>query len=254
MKGTSASTALLVLLLPAVFGCQLKAMGAQDEIVVSTQQSGQKEGPVRPVLKTQDDRIAYSLGVDVGNELQNLELKAGSFSALEQGIRDSVLGNVPLLTLEEMEQARRIFLAERVAGRVKQLGPVAEKNVAEGEQFLAQNAKKAGVKVLPSGLQYRVIGDGSGATPDITDAVRIKYVVKSLDGKELQSSYKTGKPVVIPVRGGIPAWSEALQLMREGDKWELFAPGHLGYGDKTVGDTIGPFQAVIFELELVGIE
>lgn len=259
MTTNSAARLLVLLLLPVIFGCQMKTKGMQEESLapkeeVSREQSSRSDGITAAVLKSQDDKIAYSIGLDAGTDLQKLELNLNSIPHLIQGIKDSLLGNEPLLTDEERQQVRSALLSARAAARSSQLGPQAEKNLAEGKLFLQENAKKEGVKVLPSGLQYRVISEGVGATPQITDTVKIHYSLRSLDGKEMKSSYRDGNPVVIPANAGIPAWREALQLMKVKDKWELFVPGHLAYGERGVSDMVGPYQPVIFELELIGIE
>lgn len=260
MKRNSVSARLLVLLLlPGIFGCQMKTKGVQEGSLapkeeVSREQSSRSDGLTPAVLKGQNDKIAYSIGLDAGTDLQKLELDINSIHHLLQGIKDSLLGNEPLLTVEERQQVRSEFYSERAAARSRQLGPQAEKNLAEGKQFLQENAKKEGVKTLPSGLQYRVLKEGAGASPKRDQKVQAHYVVRSIDGTELENTYKSEKPAILQVGKVVPAWNEALQLMKEGDKWELFAPAVLAYGEKGVGEAIGPFQAMIFEIELIAIQ
>jgi FKBP-type peptidyl-prolyl cis-trans isomerase FklB len=132
---------------------------------------------------------------------------------------------------------------------------VAKKNKAEGEAFLAENKKKEGVKTLPSGLQYKVIKAGTGKKPKSTDTVTAHYRGTLINGTEFDSSYKRGQPATFPVSGGmIPGWTEALQLMEEGAKWQLFIPSNLAYGEKGAGRDIGPNATLIFEIELVSIQ
>lgn len=231
-RWTVSTRLLILLLLPVTFGCQMKGKSL--------------------TLKDQKDRTSYSLGLDVGRDLQKQELGL-NIDPLLQGIRDGVQGNKPLLSDAELEKVRKAFIAERTAAHAKAMGPEAEKNLAEGEAFLRENARKEGVKILPSGLQYRVLKSGTGASPGPEKNVKAHYIVRSIDGTELESTYKSGNAAVIPVSGVIPAWTEALQMMKEGDKWELFVPSHLAYGEKGVGKVIGPFQAVIFEIELLAI-
>lgn len=254
MKRYFALPPLLVLfLLPATFGCQMKAKGLQESsLTLKEQSSPAPKDQSNLTLKDQKDKTSYSLGLDIGRDLKPQELGA-NIEPLLQGIRDGLQGNKPLLSDEELEQVRKAFLAERLAARAKALGPQAEKNLAEGEAFLRENAKKEGVKTLSSGLQYRVLKSGTGATPGPEKNVKAHYIVRSIDSTELENTYKSGNPAIFPVRGVIPAWTEALQMMKEGDKWELFVPASLAYGEKGVGKAIGPFQAVIFEIELISI-
>jgi FKBP-type peptidyl-prolyl cis-trans isomerase FklB len=130
-----------------------------------------------------------------------------------------------------------------------------EKNKKEGEAFLAQNKTKAGVKTLPSGLQYKVITEGKGKTPKANDTVTVQYKGTLIDGTEFDSSYKRGQPATFPVNGVIKGWTEALQLMKEGSKWQLFIPADLAYGASgTPGGPIGPNAVLIFDVELVSIK
>jgi FKBP-type peptidyl-prolyl cis-trans isomerase FklB len=131
---------------------------------------------------------------------------------------------------------------------------VAEKNKKEGEAFLAENAKKEGVVTLPSGLQYKIIQQGSGRKPKLTDEVTTHYRGTLLDGTEFDSSYKRGEPTSFPVNGVISGWTEALQLMPVGSKWQLFIPSNLAYGMRGAGGTIGPNAALIFDIELIAIK
>jgi len=129
-----------------------------------------------------------------------------------------------------------------------------EKNKKEGEIFLEANKKKEGVQTLPSGLQYKVLKAGAGKKPTATDTVTVHYRGTLIDGKEFDSSYQRGKPVTFPVNGVIPGWTEALPLMEEGAKWELFIPSNLAYGERGAGRDIGPNATLIFEVELISIE
>jgi len=129
-----------------------------------------------------------------------------------------------------------------------------EKNKREGEIFLEANKKKEGVQTLPSGLQYKVLKAGAGKKPTTTDTVTVHYRGTLIDGKEFDSSYQRGKPATFPVNGVIPGWTEALALMEEGAKWELFIPSNLAYGERGAGREIGPNATLIFEVELISIE
>ena len=131
---------------------------------------------------------------------------------------------------------------------------LSEKNKADGEKFLVENARKEGVTTLPSGLQYKEIKAGKGKSPKATDTVTTHYKGTLIDGMEFDSSYKRGEPATFPVSGVIPGWTEALQLMKEGAKWQLFLPSNLAYGERGAGRDIGPNATLIFEVELISVK
>ncbi len=141
-----------------------------------------------------------------------------------------------------------------MAQQQEKMKSLAAKNKAEGEAFLAKNKTAAGVKTLPSGLQYLVIKAGTGKTPKATDKVSVNYRGTLLDGKEFDSSYSRGTPATFPVSGVIPGWTEALQHMKEGAKWKLFIPASLAYGEQGAGGVIGPNAVLVFEVELLKVE
>lgn len=272
MKPQSAFPRVLVLLLvAATFGCQTTrtaqqagATAPQEQAVQASVPPAKDQAPAtneaaparkaEPVatLKDQKDKASYMVGLDLGKDLQTQELGL-NVEPLLQGLRDSLQGNTPLLSGAELESTKKAFVKERLAARAKAVGPEAEKNLKEGEAFLQENAGKEGGKTLPSGLQYKVLKAGDGASPSLQDNVKAHYIVKSLDGKELDSTHKLEGPAIFPVNGVIPAWTEALQLMKVGDKWEIYAPSYMAYGEKGVGKVVGPFQSLIFEMELLGI-
>jgi FKBP-type peptidyl-prolyl cis-trans isomerase len=143
---------------------------------------------------------------------------------------------------------------EKMAKQKEKMKEAGEKNKNEGEKFLAENKKKKGVKALPSGLQYKVITEGTGKAPAATETVTVQYKGTLIDGTEFDSSYKSGHPATFAVNGVIKGWTEALQLMKEGSKWQLFIPSELAYADRgTPGGPIGPNAALIFEVELVSV-
>ena len=249
-RQSAISRVLVLLLLTAAFGCQT-TRGVQLSTVSPAEQTAAAKGEVPLTLDGAKDKTSYSLGLDIGRDLKTQALEL-NLEPLLQGVRDGVKGDSYLLSDAELETVRRAFLKSRLAASAKALGPEAEKNFREGEAFLQENAKKEGVKTLASGLQYRVLKSGQGATPGPEKNVKGHFVVRSIDGKELESTRKQ-EPGVFPVMGVIPAWSEALQLMKEGDTWELYAPSYLAYGEKGVGKAVGPFQTLIFELELIAI-
>ena len=198
------------------------------------------------VLKNQKDKVSYSIGMDMGKNLvrQSIDIDP---DILAKGIKDVLSGGKVLLTDQEASETMAAFQKEMIA----KLG---EKNKAEGEAFLAENKKKEGVKTLPSGLQYKVIKAGTGKKPTLTDTVTAHYRGTLIDGTEFDSSYLRGQPATFPLRGVIPGWTEALQLMAMGAKWQLFIPSNLAYGERVAGRTIGPNATLIFEIELISIE
>jgi FKBP-type peptidyl-prolyl cis-trans isomerase FklB len=206
-----------------------------------------------PVLKNNREKLSYSIGMDIGGNL-----KEGSVDVdpdmLAKGLKDSYGGRKTILTEDEARKTLKDFQQTMTAKRAEAMQKDAEKNKAAGEEFLAENAKKTGVKTLPSGLQYKERTAGTGKTPKATDTVTVNYKGTLIDGKEFDSSYKRGTPATFPVSGVIAGWTEALQLMKEGAKWQLFIPSNLAYGGRGAGGDIGPNAALIFEVELISVK
>jgi FKBP-type peptidyl-prolyl cis-trans isomerase FklB len=205
------------------------------------------------VLKNQKDKVSYSIGLNIGRNLAN-DLKKQSIdidpNLLTKGIQDALAGAKPLLTDQEIQETMVAFQKEMMA-KWEEIG---KKNKAEGEAFLAENKKKEGVKTLPSGLQYKVIKAGAGKKPKADDTVTVNYQGTLINGAEFDSSYKRGQPATFRVSGVMPGWGEALQLMGEGAKWQLFIPSNLAYGERGTSGIIGPNATLIFEIELVSIQ
>jgi FKBP-type peptidyl-prolyl cis-trans isomerase FklB len=203
-------------------------------------------------LKTQKDKVSYSMGLNLGNSLmrQPFEVDVDLFMT---GFTDAVKKRKPLMTDQEMRETEIAFQKEMGEKQAQMLKAAAEKNKKEGEAFLAENKKKEGVKVLPSGLQYKVIKEGTGAIPKATDSATVNYNGTLINGTEFDSSYKRGQPATFQVNGVIKGWTEALQLMKAGSKWQLFVPSDLAYGEKGAGPQIGPNAVLIFEVELLSI-
>lgn len=203
-------------------------------------------------LTTKAQRVSYSIGADIGSNLkqQDMELDA---TALAAGIADSLTGNT-VMTDEEMQEVLMAFQQEMMAKMQAKQAVDGADNLKEGEAFLAENAKKDGVKVLPSGLQYKVLTSGDGKTPQATDTVKTHYHGTLIDGTVFDSSVDRGEPVSFPVNQVIPGWTEALQLMKEGDKWQLFVPADLAYAERGAGGKIGPNSTLVFEVELISVE
>ena len=183
------------------------------------------------VLKTQKDKVSYSIGMDIGMTLKNQSIEVDP-AILARGIKDSMTGQKPLMTEQEIRDTIAAFQKEMMAKQQELAKQMGEKNKKEGEAFLAENKKKEGVKTLASGLQYKVIKAGTGKKPKATDTVTTNYRGTLVDGTEFDSSARQGKPATFPVNGVIPGWTEALQLMEEGAKWQLFIPSNLAYGER----------------------
>ena len=206
----------------------------------------------KPDLKDQKNKESYSLGYQFGQslKLQGLDINLEAYTS---GIRDALGGTKPPLSQEEMQKAVSEIQQRVMAARQKELKEVAGKNLAEGKAFLEENKKKEGVKTLPSGLQYKVLKEGSGKTPKATGEVTVNYKGTFINGTEFDSSYKRGNPATFQLDKVIRGWTEALQLMKEGSKWQLFIPPELGYGDRG-GGPIPPNSTLIFEVELISVK
>ncbi len=206
------------------------------------------------VLKTQKDKVSYSIGMDIGMTLKNQSIEV-DHAILARGIKDSMSGQKPLMAEQEIRDTIAAFQKEMMAKQQELAKQMGEKNKKEGEVFLAENKKKEGVKTLARGLQYKVIKAGTGKKPKATDTVTTHYRGTLVDGTEFDSSARQGKSATFQVKGVIPGWTEALQLMEEGAKWQLFIPSNLAYGDRgTPGGPIGPNAALIFDIELISIQ
>jgi len=207
----------------------------------------------KPDLKDLKDKESYSLGYQFGQSLkaQGVDIDLDIYAA---GIRDSLGGKEPRMSPEEI-RATVANLRQRVAGvQQKALKEQADKNYRDGEDFLVENARKEGVKSLPSGLQYKVLRAGSGRAPKAADTVTVHYRGTFINGTEFDSSITRGQPQTFKVDGVIPGWTEALQLMKEGDKWQIFIPANLAYGEKGAPPRIPPNSALIFEVELISVQ
>jgi FKBP-type peptidyl-prolyl cis-trans isomerase FklB len=204
-------------------------------------------------LKDQKDKESYSLGYQFGQNLkfQGVDINLDVYTS---GLKDALGGKEPQMSQEEIRAAIMELQKRITAERQKEMKEMAAKNLDESKKFLAENQKKEGIKTLPSGLQYKVIGEGSGKTPQATDTVTVNYKGTLIDGTEFDSSYKRGQPATFKVNGVIKGWTEALQLMKEGSKWQLFIPPDLAYGERGAGRTIPPGSTLIFEVELISVK
>jgi len=206
----------------------------------------------KTALKTGKDKVSYAIGFDIGSSFKRQSIDV-ELEVLLQGMRDALSGGDALLNAEEMREVLTAFQKEQRDKIVAKQKEASLENKAEGEKFLTENGKKPGVVTLESGLQYKVITKGKGPKPNGTDTVKTHYRGTLIDGTEFDSSYSRGEPATFPVNGVIKGWTEALQLMNVGSKWELYIPSDLAYGDRGAGDKIGPGSTLIFEVELLDI-
>jgi FKBP-type peptidyl-prolyl cis-trans isomerase FklB len=207
----------------------------------------------RPTLKDTKDKLSYSIGLDIGMTFKKQKMELNS-DTLAAGVKDGLSGVKPLLTEDEVRQVMTTFSKEMTEKTAMANKEAAEKNTAEGEKFLTENKNKADVKTTASGLQYKVLKEGSGAPPKETDTVVVNYRGTLVDGTEFDSSYKRGEPATFPVNRVIKGWTEALQLMKPGSKYQLFIPANLAYGERGAGGDIGPNATLIFEVELMNVK
>jgi UDP-GlcNAc:undecaprenyl-phosphate GlcNAc-1-phosphate transferase len=205
-----------------------------------------------PVLKTQKEKVSYSLGADVARNFKRLGIEV-DVDLLVKGLRDSFAGEKLLMTQAEFRETMNTFQAELRQKQIEATRVAAENNKTAGDAFLAENKAKEGVVTLPSGLQYKILKAGDGKTPTDANTVECQYHGTLIDGTEFDSSYSRGQSATFKLSGVIPGWREALKLMPVGSKWQLFVPPQLAYGERGAGRDIGPNATLIFEVELVGI-
>jgi len=204
-------------------------------------------------VTSQKQRESYSLGYQFGKNLKFQETEI-DFDVYMAGLRDALEGREALLTQDEIRLTINNLQKRLAEAQQKFQKEQAEKNLAEGRSFLEENGKKEGVITLQSGLQYKVLSEGSGESPKKGDTVTVHYKGTLINGTEFDSSYSRGQPQNFRVDGVIAGWTEALQLMREGAKWQLFIPSALAYGEKGVPQRIPPNSTLIFEIELISIQ
>ena len=238
---------------PASSTQQAPAAKAQKAPAKKPGQAPASKTPAVLVLNTQKDKTSYAIGMNVGKGLHRDSVDIDP-AILLRGLKDALAGGKTLLTDQEA-QATLTALQNDLRKKQQELRQQAtETNKKEGEAFLAANKTKDGVVALPSGLQYKILQEGTGPKPAPTDSVVCNYRGTLLDGKEFDSSYKRGQPATFPVNGVIKGWTEALQLMPVGSKWQLFVPSELAYGDRGAGADIKPGATLIFEVELLSIQ
>lgn len=202
--------------------------------------------------KTEEDRLSYSLGLIMGQRLTQ-DFNNLNVDMLAQAIKDTYAGGDLKMTQAEVQQTMQAFQQKKLQEQREAQAKAAEENLKAGQAFLAENAKKNGVKTTESGLQYQVLTAGNGDKPKLTDQVKVHYEGKLLNGKVFDSSYQRGEPVTFGLNQVIPGWQEGLQLMSVGSKWKIFIPSDLAYGPGGTGGPIGPNETLIFEVELLDI-
>jgi FKBP-type peptidyl-prolyl cis-trans isomerase FklB len=250
-------------------GSMLVADGAAQQTPAATPSTPPAAGSKTPAKKTttgaaapapltsRKQKFSYALGMNIATGLGTNLKKQGvevDWSLVAQGLKDGAGGKGTRLSEDEAKTVLNEVQTEVRKEQQEKMKEAADKNKSEGQAFLAANKDKEGVKTLPSGLQYKVITEGTGPKPTPTDTVVCNYRGTLINGTEFDSSYKRGEPATFPVGGVIKGWTEALQLMPVGSKWQLVVPSDLAYGDRGAGAEIGPNSTLIFEVELISIK
>ncbi len=203
-------------------------------------------------MKSTREKVSYCLGLETGRNLQR-QFNDMDIELLRKGFEDAIGNNNPKLAQEEIQSIMQA-LSQQVEAQQRQFyAKLSEQNRQEGENYLEKNKTQEGVVTLKSGLQYKVLSPGSGPKPTPADVVSVHYRGSFINGKIFDSSYERGKPQVFPLNRVIPGWSEALQHMHVGDKWQIVIPHYLAYGEAGFGNEIGPNTTLVFEMELLGI-
>lgn len=215
--------------------------------------SCQNHAQNKAALKSQTDSVSYAIGMQIGENFRQQDIDV-NLDLLKAGMQNAIDDTNYAITKEEAQQVMQRFSQQMQQKQMEKQKAEGEKNLAEGKKFLAENAKKEGVKTTASGLQYKVIKMGDGPKPTADDKVVCDYKGTTINGKVFDSSYKRGKPATFPVNGVIKGWTEALEMMPVGSKWELYVPADLAYGERGAGPDIGPNSTLIFEVELHKIE
>jgi FKBP-type peptidyl-prolyl cis-trans isomerase FklB len=215
--------------------------------------TAKKPGPAPLVLKTPKDKASYAIGLNIGKGLHKDSVDVDP-AILLRGLKDAMAGGKTLLTDDEAKAAMVAIQADLRKKQEAKMEIAGGENKKVGEAFLAENKTKEGVVTLPDGLQYKILKEGTGPKPSAADSVVCNYKGTLIDNTEFDSSYKRGQPATFPVGQVIKGWTEVLQLMPVGSKWQVFVPSELGYGPRGAGGAIGPNAALIFEIELLSIQ
>jgi FKBP-type peptidyl-prolyl cis-trans isomerase len=204
-------------------------------------------------LTTDPQKFGYAIGVDIGKSLKPVKDEVDT-AALVKGLEETLAGKEPRLNDEMREKVKADITKKLQQKQMEERLAKAKTAKDAGDKFLAENAKRDGVKTTASGLQYEILTPGTGASPKATDRVTVHYKGTLLDGTEFDSSYARGQPVTFPLGNVIPGWTEGLQLIKTGGKAKLYIPANLAYGERGAGAKIGPNETLIFEVELISIE
>jgi FKBP-type peptidyl-prolyl cis-trans isomerase len=254
---TTAATLLLAGITLAGSSLAQQTPAAKPSTASTTQKEPVKQSPASTELKTQKEKASYAIGMSVARSLEQT-LKRDEIEVdpaiLARGIKDTLAGTTPLLTDQEAQAAITTLQQEARAKQETKAKAAGDENQKEGAAFLASNKSKEGVVTLPDGLQYKVEKQGDGAKPTAADTVECNYRGTLINGKEFDSSYKRGQSATFPVGGVIKGWTEVLQLMPVGSKYQVFIPAELAYGARGAGADIGPNATLIFEIELLSIK
>jgi FKBP-type peptidyl-prolyl cis-trans isomerase len=218
-------------------------------VAVSACQKSSANAP----LKTDDQQASYALGMNIGNQLKPAAKRLDK-PALERGLEDALAGRDPALPKDSLQKLLQAFSSKVQKDEMDQRTAEGAKNAKAGKAYMAENAKKPGVKTTEDGLQYEVLTEGKGPRPDSADQVTINYKGTLVDGTEFDSSYKRGQPATFAVNRVIKGFSEGLRLMRVGSKYRLVIPPELAYGAQGSGSAIGPDETLIFEVEMLKID
>lgn len=238
---------------PATKSSQAPAASAQKTPTAKTGQPAKPRAQTPLVLKTDKDKVSYALGMNLGNNLHRDSIDIDT-AILLRALKDALAGGKTLLTDTEARTALMQLQTQVRNKQMEKMKVVGEANKKEGDAFLAANKTKEGVITLPSGLEYKIVTQGTGPKPTATDSVVCNYRGTLINGTEFDSSYKRGQPATFPVTGVIKGWTEALQLMPVGSKWQLFLPAELAYGERGPSPEIGPNSTLVFEVELLSIQ
>ena len=221
----------------------------------TTSKSGQTAGqtPAALTLATPKDKLSYSIGMNIGKSLKRDNVDVDPAIVL-RGLRDVLGGGNLLMNDQEAQSILTNLQTDLRKKQEQEMQQVGETNKKEGDAFLTANKIKDGVVALPSGLQYKILQEGTGPKPTAADTVTVNYRGTLINGTEFDSSYKRGQPASFPVGGIIKGWTEALLLMPVGSKWQLFIPADLAYGSRQASPAIGPNSTLVFEVELLSIQ
>lgn len=233
-------------------GIALSPLSAQNKADKSAQKKTSSKAS-KTELKTEKDKISYTIGTNIGENFKKQGIDVDA-KLLLKGINDGLEGKQYLLSDDEMKEVMMSLQKQMMAKQSAEFAKLAEKNKKESDDFLAANKTKDSVVTLPDGLQYKILREGTGKMPTKNDTVVVNYQGRLIDGTVFDDSYQRGEPITFPLSGVIPGWIEALQLMKEGSKWELFIPSELAYGERGAGQHIGPNAALIFDVELLKVK